>query len=190
MPKDKDLKRLVRARMSETSEPYTTARLVIMSANATEPDRLRELRDLVEQLGDKSRRIEAMRALMGGVTATELQKIEAIPQDVFDALVEGLRNPMPPVRWWCVQLLDHVADERAIQAVAVLLDDPVDRVRRNAVHALGCVACKPTADPALPDELLSRISDLATNDPSAKVRREALHALACRLDADSHSNQT
>jgi HEAT repeat protein len=84
------------------------------------------------------------------------------------------------VRWWCAQLLDHLPDPRALAAVARLLDDQVPRVRRNAAHALGCVACKPEWDGSLPDETVEKLSHLATHDPNAKVRAEAAYALSCR----------
>lgn len=141
------------------------------------------LHGLVQLLADKHRRLDAVRELTGALTATEMRAIGRLPDDVLDALIAGLDDPHPPIRFWCVQLLDHAPDERALLAVAPLLDDPVDRVRRVAVHALGCVACKPAANPELPAELTDRIVDLAATDPSAKVRREAAHALACRRRA-------
>lgn len=55
--------------------------------------------------------------------------------------------------------------------------------RRNAVHALGCVACKPEAELALPDDLTERVARMAADDPSPKVRLEAAHALECRRRA-------
>lgn len=121
-----------------------------------------------------------MRALVGGVTATELRRVSTVPEPVFGALLDGLRDPNPQVRFWVIQLLDHVADPRAFDAVAGALDDPVDRVRRNAVHALGCLACKPGADlSAVSDEVLARVADMAGRDPSPKVRAVARWALAC-----------
>lgn len=140
-------------------------------------------RVLVHRLGDRRQLQRAFRGLAGGMTATELRRIGRLPDDVFDALVEGLGDPNPRIRWWCIQILDHVPDERAISAIAPLLDDPVDRVRRNAAHALGCLTCKPSADSSLPDHLLARLAELADSDPSLKVRREAATAYRCRLEA-------
>jgi HEAT repeat protein len=186
MPQNKDLKRLVRDRMKLTGEAYTAALLAVVGPPepATSPPmsterRRARLAELVQLLASKDDRIEAIRELMGGVTATEMRSVE-LPEDTYQAIVDGLRDPRPPVRFWCVQLLDHVPDERAVHAVVPLLDDPVDRVRRNAVHALGCIACKPDAEVDLPPSLLERIAHLAQTDPSRKVRGEAAHALACR----------
>ncbi len=186
MPQNKDLKRLVRKRMEETGEPYTAALLAIVGPPdpmttipiSTERRRAR-LAELVQLLCDKHERVEAIRELVGGVTATELRSVE-MPDDTYQALVDGLRDPRPPVRYWCAQLLDHVPDERALYAVVPLLDDPVDRVRRIAVHTLGCVACKPGANVDLPPDLVERIAQMAQADPSRKVRGEAAYALACR----------
>jgi HEAT repeat protein len=143
-----------------------------------------ELDRLVQRLAAKGTRHQAIVDLVGGITATELRDVD-VPDDVFDALTRGLRDPNPKIRWWCIQLLDHVPDERALQAVVPLLDDPVDRVRRNAVHALGCAACKPTSDATLPESSLTKVEAMAAGDPSGKVRREAAHALACRTEARS-----
>lgn len=90
-----------------------------------------------------------------------------------------IHDPSPQVRWWCIQVLDHVADERSLEAIAGALDDPVPRVRRNAAHALGCVACKPTWDGQLADETIRRLMDVAECDPNPKVRAEAHAALSC-----------
>jgi HEAT repeat protein len=139
-------------------------------------------RELVQQLATKDGCLDAMRALVGGVTTTELRHVQ-ITDEAFDALVEGLSDPNPRVRWWCVPLLDHVPDGRAVAAVARALDDPVPRVRRNAAHALGCVACKPDWDGGLPAHIVARLERLATSDPNAKVRAQALYALTCRAAA-------
>jgi hypothetical protein len=137
--------------------------------------------DLVQQLAT-SRRIEAIRALVGGVTATELRAVVVEPE-VFEAIVTGVRDPNPKIRWWCLQLLDHLDDERAIQAITTCLDDPVPRVRRNAVHALGCVACKPSWSGVLPDGVFGQLAVMAEADPNAKVRTAATRSLACVTSA-------
>jgi hypothetical protein len=135
-------------------------------------------RALVQQLGSPLT-LDAMRQLAGGVTATELRSARVTPA-AFAALVEGLSDPRSRIRWWCVQVLDHVPDPAATIAIARMLDDPVPRVRRNAAHALGCVACKPEWSGGLPPDVVARLQDLAENDANAKVRSEASLALACR----------
>jgi hypothetical protein len=136
-------------------------------------------RELVQLFASKDRTSEALRGLTGGVSGTHLRTTR-LTDASFEALAEGLNDPNPRVRWWCIQVLDHVPDERAVAAVAPLLDDPVPRVRRQAVHALACGACKPGWDGELPEQIAAKLNRLATEDPSAKVRGEASLALLRR----------
>jgi HEAT repeat protein len=133
-------------------------------------------RVLVKLLALREGRLDVIRRLVGGVTATELRQVR-VAQSVLRALAEGVRDPDPRVRWWCVQLLDHVDDQRALIALTDALDDPVPRVRRSAAHAVGCVACKPGWDGTLPDVAARRLLRLAGSDPNAKVRAEAQRTL-------------
>ena len=136
-------------------------------------------RVLVAQLGDKHQRLDAMRSLLGAVNARDLRAVQ-VSDAVLDALVDGLGDPNPVVRWWSVQLLDHCPEPRALQAVVPMLDDPVPRVRRNAAHALGCQTCKPTCSAALPATAVARLAEMAEQDTNSKVRAEARMALAGR----------
>jgi HEAT repeat protein len=134
---------------------------------------------LVALFGDPDRRFGAIRSLIGGLTATELRHT-CPTEGAVDALLEGLSDSSPQIRWWCVQLLDHLPDNRAIEALVPVLDDPVPRVRRNAAHALGCVACKPAWSGELPNTAIGKLQALAESDPNQKVRAEAKRALQCR----------
>lgn len=136
-----------------------------------------DVNGLVEALGDKERRTDAMRALVGGVTATDLRSVE-LSDEVFDGLVRGTKHTNPVVRWWSVQLLDHCPEERATPVLTALFTDPVARVRRNTVHAIGCPACKPSANMSCPPALLARLQQIAKDDPNAKVRAEAALSIA------------
>jgi hypothetical protein len=135
--------------------------------------------EIVQLFAFKGRQSEALQRLVGGVTATHLRTIQ-LDDPTFEALTEGLSDPNPRVRWWCVQVLDHVPDARATGALTAALDDQVPRVRRNAVHALGCGTCKPGWSGALPLDVLEKVARMATADPSQKVRTEANRTLACR----------
>ena len=64
-----------------------------------------------------------------------------------------------------------------------MLDDPVPRVRRNAAHALGCVACKPVWEGGLSQDVMAKLAHLAAEDPNAKVRGEVQVALDTRPSA-------
>jgi hypothetical protein len=41
-------------------------------------------------------------------------------------------------------MLDHLADDNSLTTMIAATCDPVPRVRRMAVHALGCMHCKPS----------------------------------------------
>ena len=133
--------------------------------------------ELVQQFrGDGDAIRDAMFELAGGWSATVLR--DAVLTDAaFAALVEGLSDPHPRVRWWCIALLDHAPDPRALTAIEPLLDDPVPRVRRNAAHALGCLACKPDWCGTVAAETVAKLELLAGHDENARVRRDASIAL-------------
>ena len=135
-------------------------------------------RDLVQQLAEPMERLDAMRSLVGGVTATELRHVQLTPS-AFQALTDGTADSNPQVRWWAIQLLDHVPDDRTIGCFLRALDDPVPRVRRNAAHALGCRTCKPGMTSQLPAAATERLARLVLSDTTAKVRAEARRALTC-----------
>ena len=132
----------------------------------------------MQLLGVPTQRATAIRELVGGVGATELRHASPSRQ-AMQALIDGLRDPNPRVRWWCVQLIDHLPDERALRALVPVLDDPVPRVRRNAAHALGCVACKPAWNGQVAASVVEKLAEMSANDPNPKVRQEANRSLAC-----------
>jgi hypothetical protein len=91
--------------------------------------------------------LEAIGQLMGGVNARDLRHT-VMTEAMFEALVRGTRHRSDVVRWWCVQLLDHCPDGRAFDAIVPLLDDPVDRVRRNAFMLSVVASVGPVSLPA------------------------------------------
>ncbi len=140
MTTEKGFKKLVRAQARATGQSYTAARHSLLNdTRVPDPRALVQLLPHTETMGD------AMRGLIGGVTATELRSAEATPA-AFAALSEGVSDPNPRVRWWCVQALDHILSAAAVEIISRALDDPVPRVRRNAAHALSCAGCKPEWD--------------------------------------------
>ena len=98
---------------------------------------------------------------------------------LVDALIEGLGHANPRVRFDCAHLMDHLADERCAEPLRRLVDDPVPRVRRVALHSLGCDACKLTPLPA-DDGLVALTIERALADPSINVRRHATSGLGGR----------
>jgi len=68
--------------------------------------------------------------------------------------------------------MDHLADDRCVEPLRRLLDDPVPRVRRVALHSLSCDACK-LVPLRRDDDLVAVLIERALADPSINVRREA-----------------
>ena len=133
--------------------------------------------ELVNLLADKTQRNQIIIALVGGLTATELRRV-TVSADAKAALINGLKHPNSKVRWWCIQLMDHIADESYRDA---LLDaaytDPTPRNRRHAIHALACEKCKPDGC-RLDIDIREDLRRIAESDPDSSVRETALHELA------------
>ena len=96
---------------------------------------------------------------------------------LVDGLLEGLQHTHPRVRYNCATALDHLADERCTKPLRQLLNDPVPRVRRAALHSLSCDACKVSPLPNR-DELTEKLIEMALKDSSIRVRRVAADSLA------------
>lgn len=97
----------------------------------------------------------------------------------------ALNHPDPPARRLCLDYLDHLAGPEAAETFTAALDDPVPRVRRHAIHALTCEACKPEAWCA---DAVTPLRRIIADDPSPKVRFEALRALLSQLDPSSRAD--
>ncbi len=95
---------------------------------------------------------------------------------LVDTLLAGLQHPEPRVRYNCALAMDHVADERCVEPLRVLLEDAVPRVRAAALHSLSCEACKLTPLP-VPGDLIETLIATANTDPSIRVRRAAVGSL-------------
>jgi HEAT repeat protein len=92
----------------------------------------------------------------------------------LDALVQGLSHPDWRVRKNCAGLMDHLGDDRCVEPLRRALNDPIEGVRRLAIHALGCQPCK--AAPLAAD-IVGLLIERALSDPSIRVRRVAAHML-------------
>ena len=159
MPIDKDLKRLVRARMAAARENYTTAR-----AAMARPARARvDLRALVAKLADPATAEPAAAAL-------KAQR----PERLVPALVAGLGSPEWRVRRTCCRLLDDVDfTPESLAGLRGALDDPDPRVRRSALHSLSCQHCKPSGCALDVQPLFERMA----RDTSRRVRAAVLNPL-------------
>ena len=121
-----------------------------------------ELTDVLDQLKlpERERREEAMARLA-----------DAGPAGLA-VVREGLSHPHWRVRRNCCRFLDHHFDPNAVAPLIRCLTDRNRKVRQQALHALGCDACKPGQGPAGRDIVGYMIERLHT-DPSARVRRFA-----------------
>jgi hypothetical protein len=96
---------------------------------------------------------------------------------VTTLISKGLDHPNAKVRYECAHLLDSFGDDRCVQTLTRLLEDPVPRVRAIALHALVCDTCKLAPLQSRPD-LLALTIDWASNDPHRRVKQEAIRVLA------------
>jgi HEAT repeats len=96
---------------------------------------------------------------------------------VTSLIAKGLKHQNAKVRYECAHLLDSFGDERCVQTLTRLLEDPVPRVRAIALHSLVCDACKLAPLHSRPD-LVALTIDWATNDPHRRVKQEARRVLA------------
>ncbi len=142
-----------------------------MNYNELAPDQL------VDLLADKTQRNAVIVALIGGITATELRHV-VVNDESKRALIRGLKHPNSKVRWWCIQLMDHIADESYVTSLMEAAHtDPTPKNRRHAIHAATCEVCKPNRQ-RLNIDVRSELVAIAQTDNDLSVRETALHELA------------
>jgi len=132
---------------------------------------------LVNLLADKTQRNAVIVALVGGITATELRRTK-VTNEAKQALIAGLKHPNSKVRWWCIQLMDHIADESYVPSLMEAAHtDPTPKNRRHAIHAATCKVCKPNRQ-RLNVDVRSELISIAQTDSDLSVQETALHELA------------
>ena len=132
---------------------------------------------LVDLLADKTQRNAVTVALIGGITATELRRVN-VSEVAKQALIRGLKHPNSKVRWWCIQLMDHIADESYVPSLMeAAFSDPTPKNRRHAIHAATCEICKPNRQ-RLNVDVRSELAAIAQTDRDASVRAMAVQELA------------
>ena len=136
---------------------------------------MNSLSQLIDAFADAKRRNQAILDLVGAINANDLRRVQVSPE-AKAALISGLDHPNAKVRWWCLQLMDHLADESYLEPILSRLSDPVAKVRRHAIHALSCGACKPNRQ-RLAVQIRSALLAVLDTDPDQRVREEAGLAL-------------
>ena len=129
------------------------------------------LKQLIEQLGSSNWTLKY-----------EAEKtLDKLGSAATDAALEGLKHANPKVRRWCADFFDHHGDDRCVPALIALTDDPIDRVRWQAIHSLACQRCKATP---LTADLTDLLIQKATNDPSLKVQGMAVFGMASQPQSE------
>jgi hypothetical protein len=165
MPQDKDIKRLVRARMAETGERYTQAKAAV-DTRSRSIDGQSRYQAWVDALGSNETR------------AAAYQSLKALPDDVLRTLAaHGTTHENWRIRRGCCQLLDDLAfATESLAALERCLDDPEPLVRRAALHSLSCQHCKPEGCEVDSRSVFERMA----TDPSRKVRKMVVTGLWVR----------
>lgn len=160
MPQDKDIKRLVRARMAETGERYTQAKSAVDTRDRADEEPEAVYRLWVDALGD-SKTAHAAYA-----------RLKALPAETLRPLaVAGTTHDNWRIRKGCCRLLDDIAfTPESLAALERCLDDVEPRVRMAAMHSLSCQHCKPDGCTVDSQQVFERMA----LDPNARVRKRVV----------------
>jgi HEAT repeat protein len=118
--------------------------------------------DLVDALADPHRCFQAY------------QRLRRLGPSASAAARRGLRHASPQVREYCCLVLDRMMDADSAAALVEALDDPAERVRLAAAHALACERCKEGSWRPSAAAVLPRAIALLAGDESAHVRAMAV----------------
>lgn len=117
----------------------------------------------VDQLATSRRQLAKQHLLRAGNTA-------------LPAIRRGARHRDAVVRRVCVAMLDRLVDQDSVEDLVAALDDEDVGVRRRALHALACDACK--ENDCRPGEHLWVPRAMAQlRDPDPDLRAAAIDAL-------------
>lgn len=120
--------------------------------------------------------IELLQAKEGHIACAATATLTARGNSAISALLNGLQHADGKVRATCALLLDHVADDTCIGPLLhALRYDPLEAVRRCAMHALVCDGCK---ECPLHTDVVCALLDALQNDRSLAVRRRAVFYLS------------
>lgn len=136
--------------------------------------------------GDLAQQIQCLGAQDWETRSNAANALRERGAEALSALIEGMAHPNWRVRHGCADLMDHLADNRCTEPLLRLLHDPIESVRRLALHALGCQRCKVCP---LDVDVVTHLIECALHDSSIRVRRVAVHMLGCQ-PPDSRARNT
>lgn len=94
---------------------------------------------------------------------------------VLPAVRLGMGHAHWKVRRGAAAVVDHIYDVDTLHRLVLLTHDPKKKVRRAAVHALGCDRCKGGVNPI---DAIPHLTRSAREDKAISVRRLAVLMLA------------
>jgi hypothetical protein len=105
-----------------------------------------------------------------------IKTLRAAGEDAKPALLRGVNHPSWRVRHCCLRVLDHtIVDDPTRLAIIKALDDPHRKVRKAALHVLGCEVCKPEGFCGIEGvDMDALYREKVLHDPSERVRRSAM----------------
>jgi len=112
------------------------------------------------------------------------QMLRRLGPEASSAAKRGLQHPNEQVREYCCQVLDRLMDADSASALIDALDDPAERVRLAAAHALACERCKDGAWRPMAELVLPRAIALLAGDESAHVRAMAVELVGMWVHAE------
>lgn len=152
------------------------------------PDTKRQAKErLLEEIGETARAhgmetlhgrdlVELLSAQEGLIAWAARDILVRRGRDSVPALLAGLSHPLGKIRASCALLLDHVADDRCVEPLLrAIQQDPVEAVRRCALHSLVCDGCK---ECPLTTDVIGALMETALQDRSVSVRRRAVFYLS------------
>ena len=209
MTKDRDFKRLIRARAAKTGEAYQAARRRLVAdeqqqQRALRPEYERAVHDYFYEWARQLDQFQAsglrtpslersasaagirggpLPALVGPGPHASWKAWEAALVVPVEAMQDAaLFHANPRVRRECLSVLDHFASDASVDVFRRALRDPVPRVRLIALHGLSCEQCR--VGQICVKDVVADLLPTVSEDPSAKVRHAAVMVLARFHDRD------
>lgn len=102
-------------------------------------------------------------------------KLIKLGEPALPAVQAGMGHSNWRIRRACAAVIDHIYDAESLQRLILLTHDPKKKVRKMAVHSIGCDRCK---DGVNPIDAVPHLAYSALNDPAVRVRKTAADMLA------------